>query len=266
MNFWSQSLNKNGSILFAGRAHWPRYPGRKSVHLEWYLLHRVKWAFSIYAEADRDGENGPEILWHIALPWLISIYLTVPGFKISGRVGLSIHNVGLWIYIFSRTDGWDSTDPWWKSGLHWSFPWEWSWYSTEILEHKSPDRAKSVYIEKPGDLKRLGIDSFEQMKRQGGVAAYHAKAYPYRYVTKIGEVQDVAARIHVERRTWRRRWWWLLPVKKRSTTIAVNFSQAVGEERGSWKGGCVGCGYDILPDETPRECLKRMERERRFER
>jgi hypothetical protein len=44
----------------------------------------------------------------------------------------------------------------------------------------------------------------------------------------------------------------------------VVFSAEVGERSGSWKGGCIGCGYDLLPDELPEECLRRMERDRKF--
>jgi hypothetical protein len=38
----------------------------------------------------------------------------------------------------------------------------------------------------------------------------------------------------------------------------------VGEEAGSWKGGVLGCGYTLLPNETPLQCLRRMEKERKF--
>jgi len=47
-------------------------------------------------------------------------------------------------------------------------------------------------------------------------------------------------------------------------TIAVEFNEEVGERTGSWKGGVLGCGYDMKPGETRLECLRRMERERRF--
>jgi hypothetical protein len=89
------------------------------------------------------------------------------------------------------------------------------------------------------------------------------ETYPYHYLTDQGEAQHVTATVHVERRTWRLRW---LPfIKKVRHSISVEFSGEVGERVGSWKGGCVGCGYDLRPNETPRECLRRMQRERRFD-
>lgn len=85
---------------------------------------------------------------------------------------------------------------------------------------------------------------------------------PYRYTCEDGITQRVLARFYVERRVRSLR---RLPFVRRTTyAIAVEFSDEVGDRAGSWKGGCVGCGYDLKPGETPRECLKRMERERRF--
>lgn len=42
------------------------------------------------------------------------------------------------------------------------------------------------------------------------------------------------------------------------------WARLLGARRGSWKGGCVGCGYDMRPEEAPKETLMRMQRERRF--
>ncbi len=38
----------------------------------------------------------------------------------------------------------------------------------------------------------------------------------------------------------------------------------VGERTGSWKGGTIGCGNDLLPGETMEQSLRRMERDRTF--
>lgn len=90
--------------------------------------------------------------------------------------------------------------------------------------------------------------------------------YPYRYVLKSGEVQERMAKIHVERREWR--WYWFMwspwPALKRQS-IDIEFDGEVGERSGSWKGGCIGCGYDMKPGETAEQCLSRMERERIFD-
>lgn len=95
----------------------------------------------------------------------------------------------------------------------------------------------------------------------------HTETYPYRYLLRSGEKQEVLATIFVERRTWRLRLLkWTRALQHTRHAIDVSFSDEVGEGHGSWKGGTIGCGYDLRPDETPYECLRRMERERKFPR
>jgi hypothetical protein len=86
----------------------------------------------------------------------------------------------------------------------------------------------------------------------------------HKYTDKIdGEV--VNATISVEEREWRPLWFqWTNLFAKKRRTISIDFDKEVGKQKGSWKGGCVGCGYDLKSDETPVECLRRMEIERKF--
>lgn len=89
--------------------------------------------------------------------------------------------------------------------------------------------------------------------------------HPYRYITKNGNVQDVIATIRVEEREWRLKWFkWFKWIRKIRRDIEIDFSSDIGEKKGSYKGGCVGCSYEMLKKETPFETLKRMERERIF--
>jgi hypothetical protein len=90
-------------------------------------------------------------------------------------------------------------------------------------------------------------------------------AYPYHYMLDSGEVQHRLATIYVERREWRWRGaMWSPWPSRRSQCISVEFNGEVGERTGSWKGGTVGCGYEMKKGETPQETLRRMQRERRF--
>jgi hypothetical protein len=105
-------------------------------------------------------------------------------------------------------------------------------------------------------------------QRKEGDPLPATEVYPYRYVCRDGAIQDdITATIHVDEMEWR---WKLarslrLPwPRKIRRTISVDFSKEVGERRGSWKGGCTGCSYEMRPDETPQECLFRMQRDRRF--
>ena len=89
--------------------------------------------------------------------------------------------------------------------------------------------------------------------------------FPYSYTLKSGVVQERIATVFTDRRQWRQRWlkWCPLFAKKRQT-IEVEFNDEVGERSGSWKGGCIGCGYDMKRGETAEQTLRRMERERIF--
>ena len=87
------------------------------------------------------------------------------------------------------------------------------------------------------------------------------ESHPYRYVLRGGEVQERIATIKAERRLWTRPW---LPHKRESRYIDIEFNNEVGERTGSWKGGVLGCSYDMLPGDTPLDALRRMEAERRF--
>ena len=86
--------------------------------------------------------------------------------------------------------------------------------------------------------------------------------HDYRYRLKNGELQIRTATIRKESRMWTRKW---IPWKKTSVSINVEFDGEVGEGTGSWKGGTLGCGYNMIDGETPLACLRRMESERVFD-
>ena len=90
------------------------------------------------------------------------------------------------------------------------------------------------------------------------------KKYHYDYTDKYdGEV--IPCTFWVEEREWRPKWLtWTNMFKTIRKYIEIEFDSEVGKEKGSWKGGCLGCGYDLLPGESPMDCIKRMEREREF--
>lgn len=54
------------------------------------------------------------------------------------------------------------------------------------------------------------------------------------------------------------------PFRRLSRYINIDFSDEVGERSGSWKGGVLGCSYEMQRNETPLDTLRRMERERVF--
>ncbi len=133
--------------------------------------------------------------------------------------------------------------------LHWglrckSFDWPWAWH-TLAYEMQMPDGSWR-------DVFYRGSDPYTE-------------DHPYTYVLRSGEVQNRTATVSKRRHvlTYRAftRLGWPRWIKE---SIDVEFSDEVGERSGSWKGGTIGCGYDLRPGETMEQCLRRMERERTF--
>lgn len=109
--------------------------------------------------------------------------------------------------------------------------------------------------------KYIAIDMPWQWRHAGTEIIGPAQQHDYHYLLRSLEVQHRIATIQPEQTRWIRYW---VPWVKMSRYINVDFDGEVGERTGSWKGGCTGCAYEINRNETPIECLRRMERERKF--
>lgn len=133
-----------------------------------------------------------------------------------------------------------------KSKRFW-FPWMWDHCKTEVMR---PDGSWVPYV----------ASYLEGKEPDGRLTECH----PYTYVLKSGETQSRVATVYAERRTWRWRMFQWLPFRKVRQSIDVRFDDEVGEETGSWKGGCIGCGWDMKPGESLLQTLRRMESEREF--
>lgn len=137
----------------------------------------------------------------------------------------------------------------WVRGFHklsFDFPWAYNHLKTE-------------YLLKDGWKKEEKGDDFWDSDKWSDKILY--EVYDYAYQLNSGDIQNRKATIHQVKRYWKR--WFGLQIKSRHV-IEINFNEEVGERTGSWKGGVIGCNYTLNPNETPFECLKRMEVERKF--
>lgn len=135
-----------------------------------------------------------------------------------------------------------------RKSKHIYMPWMWYHCKAEV---RRPDGSWVPYV-----------GSYEHDKEPDGRETLQ---FPYRYVLKSGEVQEATATVYVERRTWRMKAFpWLPWPRKIRQSIDVAFDREIGERSGSWKGGCIGCGWDMKPGETAEQTLRRMESEREF--
>lgn len=217
-----------------------------------WKLHPKNWVAKL--ELTTDGECEHDML--IIAPLIFAAYIHLPTRFLARKATFS-DEPGYGFYVYPQL--WRSENLvlcWGLIRKHLDLPWMYQWESTELLTQTAnlPFLAKTVAIEKPGS--RIEIREWQRLETTV------SETHDYTYTMKSGDVQHRRATIHVERRTWHRKWFPFL--RKARTSIDVRFDAEVGEKTGSWKGGCIGCGYDMQPGETPLECLRRMERERKF--
>jgi hypothetical protein len=132
-------------------------------------------------------------------------------------------------------------------------PWKLDWIRTSYLNHNTGEWLH----EREGQRQ----DFYDTNKWN----IFYTESYPYTYTTKSGEIQYCTATINVVEREWRWKWFkWLSWTKFVRRVIDIQFSDDIGEKKGSYKGGTTGCSYEMKKNETPYDCLKRMEKERKF--
>lgn len=167
----------------------------------------------------------------------------------SAAWGLNFHDDRLWIYI-----GGGGNSNGGKKCKTITMPWYMEWVRTSKLRKDGAWETED-YKSREKDL--WNSSKWKDILWEGD--------YPYTYKLKSGEIQERTATISIEEREWRwKAFKWLSYFGKIRRSISVRFSDEVGEGTGSWKGGTTGCGYEMLPDESGLECLRRMERERKF--
>lgn len=159
--------------------------------------------------------------------------------------GISIHGNTFWIYKGGKGNG-KGGNKWWT----WDIPFfTKEWFRTSVLlkddtwEHETPKIRKNFY-------------ETEWKQKQ--------KSWTYDY-TDSYDGAVIPTTIYVHEREWRPKWlMWTKLFAFTRRTIDIDFSKECGKRKGSWKGGTIGCSYELLPNEEPLDCLKRMEKERKF--
>ena len=199
----------------------------------------------VYSGSDGDEGSWPWILHVCVAPFELYLHLPLkhipsskrePYLRDWQRWGLSFCDDALHMHWNERSK------VWWLPWLH------------KIHQRSEVRRADGTWVPFVG--------GWERDKSPDGREAI---TYPYRYVLRNGTVQNRTAAIYVKRRAWRPKWFcWTSLFEKQRQSISVEFSDEVGEQTGSWKGGCIGCEWEMLPNESPEQSLRRMEKERVF--
>jgi hypothetical protein len=134
------------------------------------------------------------------------------------------------------------------------FPWSLAWIRTSFLT------VDGKWINETANTRDMNLWDENKWKN-----IIMTETYPYTYITKNNTIQECLATIKVEEREWRwKSFKWLKLTRKIRKDINVSFNSEIGEKKGSWKGGVLGCSYEMRYNETPYQTLKRMEKERKF--
>ena len=163
----------------------------------------------------------------------------------SPKWGIAIHNNTIWIYRGGKGNL-SGGNKWWT----WSIPFVTKdWIRTSILL-----KDDSWGHETKGNRKGFYNDEWKEKQ----------KSWSYNFTDNYdGEI--IPTTIYVEEREWRPKWLkWTKLFAIIDRSIDIHFSKECGKEKGSWKGGVIGSSYKILPNEEPLDCLKRMEKVRKF--
>lgn len=163
------------------------------------------------------------------------------------KYGIAYHHQKLWIYMGGKGNM-NGGNKWWT----FTVPWSYEWVRTSNLRKDG-----TWEHERRGNRKDFWDDKWNIILWK--------ETYPYIYILKSGEVQIRTATLRVEEREWRWHWLKWLPFPRMiRRTIDIDFNDEVGERTGSWKGGTMGCSWELKNGESPEEALRRMERERKF--
>lgn len=239
--------------------HWMRLLGvwrinRDSIDFKWgyfaprpafnLTLHRGGYFNQRYAVTFALGYG----VLHIKLPVKTSLKegCDMP------QYGIAIHNDTFWVYKGGFYD--ESIGQVQDRNSSWS--WYLPFFSYEFDGHWIQNKNHEWVM-----MGRRHHDGPEPWKFRESGAAY-TEVHPYRYTLRSGQVQERTATCTIEKRKWHRKWFPFLT--RTSQVIDIEFSDEVGERSGSWKGGTIGCSYEMRPDDTIESCLRRMESERKF--
>ena len=141
----------------------------------------------------------------------------------------------------------------WGKYHAWYWPWDWTqyrrWERVEEPAFENPDAFFWILLP----------DNFAH----GRIAT--RKSAPYLYILRSHDVQRTTATVYEEKVEGRRRWLrWCPWFNRINYWLHVEFDTPIGEQTGSWKGGVLGCSWQMQEGELALDALGRMEREREF--
>lgn len=221
---------------------------------KWGPFTLARWIKTIAAYVQGADDEDPETFVRvIAFGWAIQILLPqlIKPFgkysEHSREYGFSLSDMGngydfLQVFFGPQTHDSSTTKNWCKH-----LPWKqwrcvrWSVYTPDGTHFASEEKGKGKFLE------------FCETKRTCPSSKFDFQDY---------DGEKIIATCIIEEREWHRGEGWFKWLKyfyqtKVARSLDLQFSAEVGTEKGSWKGGTIGHGIDMLNSESPQQAFER---------
>jgi hypothetical protein len=253
-NEYDYTDRNTGKIHFKKLFQISSYSQKDSEHIKWLSLYSgVHYPCCVY---ETSGYYNGHHKFHISLGYGM-LYLTFP-WSNKNRHGEDVNNPDnkYGFYLYGSGGFFDSFWYYVNKNGHSKvksveMPWSLTHYRHSVLLkdgtwwsvlNKDIKKAVKEKTYKPSDRKYY-IDTEEDPD------VYRIKR-PFKYVTKGGNEQNTTATINMEEREWRPIWLkWTKLFRKVRTYIEIRFDDEMGNQRGTWKGGIMGCSCDVTQEE-----------------
>ena len=252
------------------------WKNRKEIQFEnrWVYFSPFYHTFSLsYTEASYDSRPklsislGFYLLFYISQKRAIYEKYTYDHNQGDREYGIKMHNNIFWVYNGLKTNAFEFPHTY-RFIRHSTLRIDGKWEHDYSKLGRKVNRVKKNrdYIEhamKDGSVTKDYSKNFYDNNRWKNIL--YIEDFDYTYILENGTIQKRIATIKVEEREWRRYFLVWTPWKaKISKYIEITFDKEVGERSGSYKGGVTGTSYNMLPDESAEQCLRRFEKNRKL--
>lgn len=165
--------------------------------------------------------------------------------------GFSVSDGFLQVFLGPQTHDSDTTKSWCKH-LPWT-QWRFIRFSLFGLDG---EHLRTWVEPKRRKLDGSGFDRFTEQRE------FEQSMPKVRFEIEDYDGKRIQATTHIEEREWRFgegwfKWLSLFRRPKVRRSLDINFASEVGPEKGSWKGGLMGTGIDMLPGELHEQAFRR---------
>lgn len=209
------------------------------------------WAFGFVAELLLPTLMQPYRIKHLAQTWDAATIARMGRdwyYETFRReYGFSLSDGFLQLFLGRQTWSSDTTQSW---CCH--FPWtQWRFHRFSLY-----DLDGELFWEQFESDRKKGIEMFTQQRE------WEEKCPSVTFEFDDYDGKRIQAKTHIEQREWKfgEKWFkWLSLFKpnKVCRSLDIAFSEEVGPEKGSWKGGTVGHGIDMHPGELHEQAFRR---------